>query len=106
VKMKIIEIFLKLFGGIIKIAIILAISSSILFVVYKGNQPMQVSQVPKGMTYFEFIADRIDAAKNCRAFPVWLGNDVVSCNTWTDLFIRLYRSWDTPGWYSCPRDIP
>jgi hypothetical protein len=63
VKMKIIGIFLKLFGGIIKIVIVLAISSSILFVAYKGNQPMQVPQVPKGMTYFEFIADRIDAAK-------------------------------------------
>jgi hypothetical protein len=62
-KMKFIGMFLKLFGGIIKIAIVLAISSSILFVAYKGNQPMQVPQAPKGRTYFEFIADRIDAAK-------------------------------------------
>jgi len=61
--MKIIGIFLKLFGGIIKIVIVLAICSSILFVAYKGNQPMNVPQAPKGMTYFEFIADRIDAAK-------------------------------------------
>ena len=61
--MKIIGIFLKLIGGITKIVIVLAISSSILFVAYKGNQPMQVPQSPKGMTYFEFITDRIDAAK-------------------------------------------
>ena len=64
--MKIIGIFLKLFGGIIKIAIILAICSSILFVAYKGNQPMQVPQSPKGMTYFEFMSDRMDAAKTVK----------------------------------------
>ena len=64
--MKIIGIFLKLFGGIIKIAIVLAICSSILFVAYKGNQPMTVPQAPKGMTYFNFISDRIDAAKTVK----------------------------------------
>jgi hypothetical protein len=65
-EVKMIGIFLKLFGGIIKITIILAISSSILFVPYKGNQPMNVPQAPKGMTYFDFIADRIDAAKTVK----------------------------------------
>ena len=62
-KMKFIEIFLNLIGKIIKTAILLSICVSILFVVYKGNQPMQVPEAPKGMTYFEFMADRIDAAK-------------------------------------------
>ncbi len=61
--MKFIGMFLKLIGSVIKTAVILAICSSILFVAYKGNQPMQVPQAPKGMTYFDFIADRIDAAK-------------------------------------------
>jgi len=61
--MKFIGMFLKLIGSVIKTAIILAICSSILFVAYKGNPPMQVPQDPKGMTYFDFIADRIDAAK-------------------------------------------
>lgn len=28
-----------------------------------GSQPMDVPQAPKGMTYWEFMADRIDAAK-------------------------------------------
>ena len=64
--MKIIAILLKLFGGIIQITIFLAISSSILFVAYKGNQPMQVPQAPKGMTFFEFMSDRIDAAKTVK----------------------------------------
>jgi hypothetical protein len=62
-KMKFIGVFLKLIVSVIKTAFILAICSSILFVAYKGNQPMQVPQAPKGMTYFDFIADRIDAAK-------------------------------------------
>ena len=61
--MKSIGMFLKLIGSVIKTALILAICSSFLFVAYKGNQPMQVPQAPKGMTYFDFIADRIDAAK-------------------------------------------
>jgi hypothetical protein len=65
-KVKMIGIFLKLFGGIIKIAIVLTISSCILFVAYKGNQPMQVPQAPNGMTFFQFIADRIDAAKTVK----------------------------------------
>jgi hypothetical protein len=62
-KMKFIVVILKLIGWVVKTAVILAICSSILFVAYKGNQPMQVPEAPRGMTYFEFIADRIDAAK-------------------------------------------
>ncbi|MAT45052.1 MAG: hypothetical protein CL609_22190 [Anaerolineaceae bacterium] len=54
---------LKLITSVINTVVILLICSSILFVTYKGNQPMQVPQAPKGMTYFDFIADRIDAAK-------------------------------------------
>ena len=61
--MKFIGIALKLIGLMIKTAVILAICSSILFVAYMGNQPMQVPEAPQGMTYFEFVADRIDAAK-------------------------------------------
>lgn len=61
--MKFIGMILKLLASVINTAIILAICSSILFVTYKGNQPMQVPQAPEGMSYFEFIADRMDAAK-------------------------------------------
>lgn len=61
--MKFIGMILKLIGSVINTTVILAICSSIMFIAYKGNQPMQVPQAPKGMTYFDFIADRIDAAK-------------------------------------------
>jgi len=33
------------------------------FVTVKGNQPMRIRQVPAGMTYREFIQDRLAAAK-------------------------------------------
>lgn len=61
--MKLIGMLLKLIASVIRTAVFLAVCSSILFVTYKGNQPMQVPEAPKGMTYFEFIADRMDAAK-------------------------------------------
>lgn len=61
--MKFIGMVLNCLGHVIKTTVLLAICTSILFVAYKGNQPMQVPQAPQGMTYFEFIADRIDAAK-------------------------------------------
>jgi hypothetical protein len=31
-----------------------------------GSQPMDVPQAPEGMTYWEFMADRIDAAKTVK----------------------------------------
>lgn len=36
------------------------------FVGYKANQPMTVPGAPAGMTYAEFMADRIDAAKTVK----------------------------------------
>jgi len=36
---------------------------SLIFILYQGNQPMHVQAAPKGMTYFEFMADRVEAAK-------------------------------------------
>lgn len=32
----------------------------------RGNQPMDLPQAPVGMTYFEFIQDRLDAAQEIR----------------------------------------
>ena len=64
--MKCIKMLLKFVGKLILGTVILMICSSILFVAYKGNQPMDVPQAPKGMTYFEFIGDRIEAAKTVK----------------------------------------
>ena len=64
--MKVIGMLLNFIGVVIKGTIILAMCSNIFFIAYKGNQPMNVPQVPKGMTYFEFMSDRIDAAKTVK----------------------------------------
>ena len=37
--------------------------AGLVFIGFKANQPMSVSDAPKGMTYIEFMQDRIEAAK-------------------------------------------
>jgi hypothetical protein len=61
--MKRIALLSRLISLVISLTIILAVLLSYAFVVYKGSQPMSVPQAPKGMTYFEFIQDRVEAAK-------------------------------------------
>jgi hypothetical protein len=61
--MKLIILLFHFIGKLISMALILVIFLPLLFVVVKGNQPMSVPQVPKGMTYWEFLSDRLDAAK-------------------------------------------
>jgi hypothetical protein len=56
---KLIVFMLKMFGK----AVILMICLGLVFVGFKANQPMTVPEAPEGMTYFEFMQDRIDAAK-------------------------------------------
>jgi len=40
---------------------------------YKANQPMTVLGTPEGMTYFEFIQDRIDPVKTVEPSRCGLG---------------------------------
>jgi len=54
---------LHFIGVAIRNSVVLSICVSLLFVFYKGNQPMSVDKVPNGMTYFEFMNDRLHAAK-------------------------------------------
>ena len=51
---------------IFKNTLLLLVIATILFIAYRGNQPMSVPPVPQGMTYFEFMADRIDAVKTVK----------------------------------------
>ena len=39
------------------------VCAGLIFVGFKANQPMSVAGAPQGMTYIEFMNDRIDAAK-------------------------------------------
>lgn len=43
--------------------IAILICAGLVFIGYKANQPMDIPDAPEGMTYIEFIQDRIDAAK-------------------------------------------
>ncbi len=64
--MKIVVVVFSLIRKVVSIALILAICGPLLFVAYKGNQPMQVVQVPDGITYWQFMADRVEAAKEVK----------------------------------------
>lgn len=64
--MKLIVVVFRFIRNVILLAIILTLVLSCLFIVRKGNQPMSVPQVPQDMTYFEFVQDRIAAAKELK----------------------------------------
>lgn len=55
--------FVRLVWKLIWSAVVIIVCLSMIFILYKGNQPMSVQAAPKGMTYFEFMADRAEAAK-------------------------------------------
>ena len=55
--------FIHLVGKIIWNILVGFVCASLVFVTYKANQPMTVSEAPKGMSYVEFMQDRLDAAK-------------------------------------------
>jgi len=46
--------------------IIILVCASLIFIGYKANQPMTVTGAPDGITYVEFIQDRLDAAKTIK----------------------------------------
>lgn len=43
--------------------ILLAVAAAVLWVSVQGHQPMRVAAAPAGMSYFQFLGDRIEAAK-------------------------------------------
>ncbi|MFA5837336.1 MAG: hypothetical protein WC837_10315 [Bellilinea sp.] len=61
--MFLVKIFHLIFK-VMKSALLLTIMAAILFIAYRGSQPMSVTQAPEGMTYWQFMADRLDAAKS------------------------------------------
>ena len=42
---------------------VILVCAGLVFIGFKANQPMSVTGAPEGMTYVEFMQDRIDAAK-------------------------------------------
>ena len=57
---------IHLVGKVIWNAVLVLVCASLVFIGYKANQPMTVAGAPKGMTYAEFIQDRLDASKTVK----------------------------------------
>lgn len=55
--------FIHLVWKVIWNTIVILVCAGLIFIGYKANQPMSVAGAPEGMTFVEFIKDRIDAAK-------------------------------------------
>jgi hypothetical protein len=63
------EVRMRLFhvlGLAIRYGIALLVFTCLVYVGYQGNQPMSVDQAPKGITYFEFMSDRLHAAQSVK----------------------------------------
>ena len=59
--------FLHLVWKLISNIVLLMVCAGIVFIGYKADQPMAVAGAPAGMTYVEFMQDRLDAAKTVKA---------------------------------------
>jgi hypothetical protein len=57
---------IHLVGKVIWNAVIVLVCAGLVFIGYKANQPMTVAEAPKGITYAEFLQDRLDAAKTVK----------------------------------------
>jgi len=55
--------FIHLVWKVIWNVVVFLVCAGLIFIGYKANQPMSVAGAPKGMTYVEFIQDRLEAAK-------------------------------------------
>lgn len=58
--------FIHLVWKVIWNTVVILVCTSLIFIGYKANQPMSVAGAPKGMTYIEFIQDRLDAAQTVK----------------------------------------
>lgn len=64
--MKFIALMIGTINRIILTLCLVGVIAGAAFIGYRGNQPMQVPGAPKGMTYFQFMEDRFDAAKTVK----------------------------------------
>ena len=55
--------FIHLVWKVIWNVVVVLVCAGLIFIGYKANQPMSVAGAPAGMTYVEFIQDRLEAAK-------------------------------------------
>jgi hypothetical protein len=58
--------FIHLIWKVMCNAVVVVVCAGLIFIGYKANQPMSVAGAPQGMTYVEFIQDRLDAAQTVK----------------------------------------
>ena len=58
--------FVHLVWKIIWNTFVVLVCTGLIFIGYKANQPMSIASAPAGMTYVEFIQDRLDAAQTVK----------------------------------------
>ena len=73
---------------------VILVCASLIFIGFKSNQPMSVPDTPEGMTYIEFMNDRIDAAKTVEPSRCGWGNDAFIGNTGSNLQCGVYDCGD------------
>lgn len=74
-----------------KTALLLILICTFLVIAYRGSQPMSISQAPKGMSYWQFMADRLDAAKTIQPSRCGWGM-LLSLATLGPIYSVLYTS--------------
>jgi hypothetical protein len=67
---------IRFFFRAIMFFMLIFLVSCAVFVGIRGNRPMSISQVPAGMTYWEFMQDRLDAAKDVQ--PARCGTGIIT----------------------------
>lgn len=72
-------------------ATIILVCAGLVFIGFKANQPMSVSDAPHRMTYIEFMQDRIEAAKTVEPSRCGWGM-MLSLATLSPIYSVLYTA--------------
>lgn len=60
--------------GMLRTVVVLVVITTLLYIAYRGTQPMSLPQVPAGMSYWQFMRDRLEAANEVKPAPIWCWN--------------------------------
>ena len=69
-------ILLKTFDflfGMLRTVVVLVVITTLLYIAYRGTQPMSLPQVPAGISYWQFMRDRLEAANEVKPARCGIG---------------------------------
>jgi hypothetical protein len=64
---------LQFFLGLLRTVVVLVVITTLLFIIHRGTQPMSLPQVPDRMSYWQFMGDRLEAAKEVKPARCGIG---------------------------------